>query len=296
MLTFREITLEDRNWAQVALKASDFRSCEYCFANNLAWHRGADTKVAEVDGFYLLCSFDTEDGAPHFVYPAGTGDLKKLVKEMEAFSNARNHPLVITGLTAETKAILESLFPEKFRYTLNRDGSDYLYDTKKFIALQGKKYHKKRNHLKQFSGYGAVFSPMTHEDFEECIAFAAGTYNEKGGYTDASSVVEQYAIHTFFSNFDALELSGGVLRVDGTLVAFSIGEPISKDTFGVHIEKADIRYHGAYTAIANAFAGHFAKEYPYLNREEDLGLPGLRQSKLSYYPVEILEKWTAIAR
>lgn len=78
---------------------------------------------------------------------------------------------------------------------------------------------------------------MTPDDFAECIAFAAESYNAKDGYTDASSVAEQYAIHTFFENFSALELKGGVLRVDGRLAAFSIGEPICSNVFGVHIER-----------------------------------------------------------
>ena len=97
----------------------------------------------------------------------------------------------------------------------------------------------------------------------------------------------------FFQNFEALELKGGLLRVDGELAAFSIGEPICSNTFGVHIEKADTRFHGAYPAMAQAFAAHFAMDYTYLNREEDLGIPGLRKSKLSYYPELLLEKWTA---
>ena len=106
-------------------------------------------------------------------------------------------------------------------------------------------------------------------------------------------MAEQYAIHTFFENFSALELKGGVLRVDGRLAAFSIGEPICSNVFGVHIEKADTRYHGAYPAMAREFAAHFAMDYTYLNREEDLGIAGLRKSKLSYYPELLLEKWTA---
>ena len=138
--------------------------------------------------------------------------------------------------------------------------------TADFVALAGKKYHKKRNHIAQFSKYGAVFSEITPNDFDECITFAAESYNAKDGYSDASSVAEQYAIHTFFQNFEALELKGGLLRVDGELAAFSIGEPICSNTFGVHIEKADTRFHGAYPAMAQAFAAHFAMDYTYLNR------------------------------
>ncbi|MFR4477626.1 MAG: phosphatidylglycerol lysyltransferase domain-containing protein, partial [Ruminococcus callidus] len=151
-----------------------------------------------------------------------------------------------------------------------------LYRTADFVALSGKKYHKKRNHIAQFARYAPVFSEMTPDDFAECIAFAAESYNAKDGYTDASSVAEQYAIHTFFENFSALELKGGVLRVDGELAAFSIGEPICSNTFGVQ-SKGGHRFHGAYPAMAQAFAAHFAMDYTYLNRERS-GHSGLRKS------------------
>lgn len=173
---------------------------------------------------------------------------------MAAYAAAMQKPLVITGLTQQSLPLLQAVFPEQFTLENDRDSADYLYRTADFVALSGKKYHKKRNHIAQFAKYAPVFSEMTPDDFAECIAFAAESYNAKDGYTDASSVAEQYAIHTFFENFSALELKGGVLRVDGRLAAFSIGEPICSNVFGVHIEKADTRYHGAYPAMAREFA------------------------------------------
>ena len=296
MLSFHELTLADRPWVQHALEQSQFMGCEYSFANNLAWRRAADSRIARLDDFYLICAFDTEDGAPHFTFPAGSGDLARAVRAMAEVAVALHQPLVIGGLTAQTLPRLEACFPGCFTLENQRDSADYLYDTREFIALSGKKYHKKRNHIAQFAKYGAVFSEMTPADFDECIAFAANSYNQRDGYTDASSVAEQFAIHTFFTNFAALGLKGGVLRIAGKLAAFSIGEPISRGVFGVHIEKADIQYHGAYPAMAQQFAAHFAQDYAYLNREEDLGIPGLRKSKLSYHPALLLEKWTATCR
>lgn len=159
------------------------------------------------------------------------------------------------------------------------------------ITLKGKRYHKKRNHLHQFQErYNWTFAPLTAADQDACIAFSAALYNEKKGYDDRSSIVEQFAIHTFFTHWDTLGLCGGVLRVDGKLVGFSIGEPLNRDTFVTHIEKADIAYQGSYTALTQAFTAQFAKDYRYINREEDLGIAGLRQAKASYYPVYLLEK------
>ena len=210
MLNFRQITLADRPWIQTALRQSDFMGCEYSFANNLAWCRGADSRICAFEGFYLICAFDTPDGTPHFSFPSGTGDLKQVIAAMAAYAAAMQKPLVITGLTQQSLPLLQAVFPEQFTLENDRDSADYLYRTADFVALSGKKYHKKRNHIAQFARYAPVFSEMTPDDFAECIAFAAESYNAKDGYTDASSVAEQYAIHTFFENFSALELKGGV--------------------------------------------------------------------------------------
>ena len=195
MLNFRQITLADRPWIQTALRQSDFMGCEYSFANNLAWCRGADSRICAFEGFYLICAFDTPDGTPHFSFPSGTGDLKQVIAAMAAYAAAMQKPLVITGLTQQSLPLLQAVFPEQFTLENDRDSADYLYRTADFVALSGKKYHKKRNHIAQFARYAPVFSEMTPDDFAECIAFAAESYNAKDGYTDASSVAEQYAIH-----------------------------------------------------------------------------------------------------
>ena len=101
-----------------------------------------------------------------------------------------------------------------------------------------------------------------------------------------------YALH----HFDSLGLIGGGLRVDNEIIAFSFGAPINHNTFGVHVEKADVNFDGAYTVINQEFASHLPEQYTYVNREEDLGIPGLRQAKLSYQPTILLEKSAAIKK
>ncbi|MFQ9094515.1 MAG: phosphatidylglycerol lysyltransferase domain-containing protein [Ruminococcus sp.] len=235
MLNFRKITLADRSWIQEALKQSDFMGCEYSFANNLAWCRAADSQICQYENFYLTCSFDTEDGAPHFSYPCGSGDLRKAILAMADFAAERQKPLVIFGLTSQTLPEIQALFPGVFTLENNRD--DAIISTAPPISWRspGKSITKAKPHRPVFQIRGCFFE-ITPNDFDECITFAAES-NAKGGYSDASSVAEQYAIHTFFQNFEALELKGGLLRVDGELAAFSIGEPICSNTFGVHIER-----------------------------------------------------------
>ena len=116
MLTFRDITLEDRPWICRALRQSDFPGCEYSFANNLAWCRAASSRIAQAGGFYLICAFDTPDGAPHFSFPAGAGDYVSVFRELAAFAASMGQPLVITGVTTEMRPVLEQLFPEAFSW------------------------------------------------------------------------------------------------------------------------------------------------------------------------------------
>lgn len=295
MLHFRDITFHDKTWIQTALSQSGFIGCEYSFANNLAWHRAANSRIAQLEGFYLIAAFDTPDGVPCFSFPAGKGDYQKLLAAMAEFAAQQHFPLVISGITTQSRPLLEQAAPpDCFTWQDDRDGWDYIYHTQDIIHYPGKKFHQKRNHVNRFAAYHGEFSEITEQDFDECIAFAAKSYNEKDGYTERSSVVEQYAIHTYFSHFRELGLSGGLIRINGQLAAFSIGEPLNQETFCVHIEKADTRFHGAFPAIAQQFAAHFAAAYPYLNREEDLGIQGLRKSKLSYHPAFLLEKQTAV--
>lgn len=292
MLTFRTITLADQMWITRALRQSDFSGCEYCFANNLAWYRASDSRIAQFQDFYIIAAFDTEDGIPNVTFPSGQGDWDALFAELQETFCQDGKPLRFCGVTAETAAFLQERFPDAV-WKPERDAFDYIYRTEDLISLKGKRYHKKRNHLNQFrSRYAWTFSELTVADMDECIAFSASVYNQKDGYDSRSSVVEQFAIHTYFTNFAALGLCGGVLRVDGKLAGFSIGEPLNRNTFVTHIEKADISFQGAYTALTQAFTERFASGYEYINREEDLGLEGLRQAKLSYYPAYLLEKGT----
>lgn len=114
------------------------------------------------------------------------------------------------------------------------------------------------------------------------------------GYVENENIKnERRALTYALRHYEELELSGAIIRVKGKVVAFTFGAPINQDTFGVHFEKADIHIDGAYNIINQEFAIHLPEQYTYLNREEDLGIPGLRQAKQSYHPVILLEKCVA---
>ena len=293
MLEFRDIDIKDKDKINKALRISDLRGCEYSFANNMAWKRLGDSKIAFYKDFYLCAAF--MGGQPRFVFPSGCGDYRELFSEMKEFSESMGSPLIITGVTNEQLAMLDELFPQQFAYTADRDGWDYIYNSHDLIGLKGRKYHGKRNHLAAFNKSGAEFSVMSEKDFDDCITFGAVTYNNKVEVSDHSMVAEQYAINTYFNYFHELGLKGGVIRCDGQVTAFTIGEGLNSDTFCIHIEKADTHYNnGIYAGINNCFAKAAAADYKYINREEDMGIDGLRQANLSYHPAFLLEKHEVI--
>ena len=292
MLEFRNILLSDKEAVTAALKHSDFMGCEYSFANNLAWCRLSDSRICFYKDFYLVCAFGNEDGIPVFTFPSGNGNYIEILNEMKNFSETLGFPLRIAGVTCDTMKILDSLFPGKFTKSLDRDSSDYIYLRSDLAELPGRKFHQKRNHLARFNRTNSVFSLITEKDFDDCIRFITQKYNSDSSYKNHSSVAEQYAVNTYFSYFSELGLIGGIIRTDGEISAVTIGEPLNSRTFCVHIEKADRNCDGIYAGINNCFVKSCTKGFEYINREEDLGIEGLRKAKLSYHPAFLLKKYT----
>lgn len=226
--------------------------------------------------------------------PVGNGDLKKVLEDMIEDAGQEGERFCMLGVCAGMRADLEAIMPGKFHFEADRDYADYLYLRTDLSTLAGKKFQAKRNHLNKFRRtYNYEYVPLTPDRIRECLDLEAewckvnncdqheGTGNERRALI--------YALH----NFEALSLTGGILHVDGKIVAFTFGMPINQDTFGVHVEKADTSIDGAYAMINYEFANHIPEQYIYVNREEDLGIEGLRKAKLSYQPTIILEKYMA---
>ena len=289
MLEFKTIELSDRPWVTELLKMSDFRGCEYTFSNNLAWYRLYESQICRYKDFYISRSMKY---GMRFTFPAGSGDYGDLFRTLKKEAESQGCPLVVGSVTDENLKLFEELFEGQYEVSCDEADFDYIYEAEKLRTLSGKKYHQKRNHLARFYENNWEYSDMTEKDFDECIEFAVNSYNLNQAYDDESSVTEQFAINTFMNYFDELELKGGVIRVDGKVEGFTIGDGINSDTFDIHIEKANASIQGAYAAINNEFAKSATEGYTYINREEDLGLEGLRKSKHSYHPVFLLRKNT----
>lgn len=159
------------------------------------------------------------------------------------------------------------------------------------MTLKGRHFHAKRNYLNYFtSQYDFEYVTVKSDMMEECLR----VYRD---WLDEKTVIEPYAldemeaIKTIVENMDALGVRGGGIRIGGRLAAFSLGERMRRDTALIHIEKADGDIRGLFTAINQQFVEHEWQDSLYINREEDMGLEGLRKAKLSYHPVRMVEKY-----
>lgn len=291
MVNFKSIELSDRDWINEQLKKSDFKSCDYSFANNFIWQKPYKVRYADINGFYCLRN------AYSYTYPAGSGDIKPVIEELINDSAERGDKFILRGITSESKTELERIFPDKFDFSLNRADSDYIYSAEKLITLSGRKLHGKRNHIARFKDkFDWVYEEITPENMGECRDMCREWYKIYSPEKDESINEEAMAVSAAFDNYASLALKGGLIRADGRVVAFTVGEPLSSDTFVMHIEKAYADIQGAYPIINQQFAEHNFEGFTYVNREEDMGDEGLRKAKSSYYPEIILDKYTAVLK
>lgn len=289
MITFKNITLEDKGTITKYTMKSSRRNCDLSFANLCSWRFLYNTQFAEAEGFLLLKFW--EKGKLAYMMPVGEGDLKKVIAMLIEDAHAEKGKFCMLGVCTEMKKELEDIMPGRFSFFCDRNYADYIYLRDDLAMLTGKKYQPKRNHINKFKKvYDYQYMPITPDLVEECIRLEAEwcKVNNCNQYEGTGN--ERQAISYAMANFGALGLTGGALCVDNKIVAFTYGMPINDQTFGVHAEKADTTLEGTYAMINNEFVKHIPEQYIYINREEDLGIEGLRKAKLSYHPVTVLEK------
>jgi hypothetical protein len=231
------------------------------------------------------------------MFPIGTGDIKEVIQLLEEDSFLHGNPLCMMGLSTEVLTELDTLFPEQFRWFPERDYFDYIYYREDLVELKGKKYQSKRNHINKFKKeYEYEFVPITKDIVPLCLTMAEKWCKENDCKDNESLLNEKRSMKDALEHLDELGGMGGALFVGRQIVAFTYGSPINHDTYGVHVEKADTHIDGAYSIINQSFASMIPEQYTYINREEDLGIEGLRKAKMSYNPIFLLKKHVAVKK
>ena len=293
MISFKDITLADKDTITSFTMKSDRRNCDLSFSNLCSWRFLYDTKFAVVDNFLVFKFWAGEQLA--YMMPIGTGDLKAILRKLIEDADKEKRFFCMLGVCSNMRVDLETTLPSQFVFTEDRDYADYIYLKSDLSTLKGKKFQSKRNHINRFRNTypDYEYTPITPDRIQECLDLEAewckvnNCDQQEGTGNERRALI--YALH----NFEALGLTGGILHVNSKIVAFTFGMPINHETFGVHVEKADTNIEGAYAMINYEFANRIPEQYIYINREEDLGIEGLRKAKLSYQPVTILEKYMA---
>ena len=291
-MALKKIELENRELLNSYLDLKEDKSCDMVFANIFLWSRKYKVKYEIVKDCLVFGEEGRKDICRSF--PFGTKENKResvlhfmkqaVEKDTEWFFN----------LTTESDfALLEEWFPGCFSIEYNRDRADYVYEAEKLAALSGKKYHKKKNHVNKFKSLYPDWSyeHISDDNIEDCFQMAMKWRHLNGCEEDEDKRDEMCVTMNALRLMKELGLTGGLIRVDGEVVAFAIGEELRKDMFCVHIEKALTEYQGAYAMINQQMVIHEIEgRYRYVNREEDTGSEGLRKAKESYRPVFMVNK------
>ena len=289
MLEFHPLTIADREAVQAVTLHAGRRNCNYTFANLVGWHFWFHTEVCVLAKAVIL-RFNLNGKRAYMVCSAAElpGTL------IEALLADNGGELTIIGLEDSQVTALEIQNNEfKIEADPRRNQYDYIYRRADLAALQGGLFKAKRNHVNRFCAEHPDFEyhALTPELFDECRHITSVWREEK----EVSETIdaERRVMETVFTHWEELEMLGGCIFVDGRMVAFTYGSAVTTDTFDVCVEKADRNIEGAFAIINQQFAEHMPEQYIYMNREEDMGLPGLRKAKLSYHP-EILLTYNAL--
>ncbi len=293
MIEFKPFSIADKALITSYTLNSGRRNCDLSFSNLCSWQFLYHTEYSLLNGF-LLMKFQAE-GKTVYMMPIGEGDLEDTIEQMIEYSKSYSHQFCMLGISSYMKDDLENAMPGRFHFTSDRDYADYIYLRSDLATLKGKKYQSKRNHINRFRNTypNHRYEPITPDNIAQCIEFEEKWCRANRCDENKSTCNERKALNFAMNHFEELGLMGGILYVDDMMVAFTFGMPINQTEFGVNAEKADANIDGAYTMINYEFANRIPEQYTYINREEDLGVEGLRKAKLSYHPDILLEKYMA---
>ena len=294
-LSFKTVTLCDKAWVDPIVRAENSPSADYNFGNIYIWDKHYRQLICRFEDRMITKLRYGEERA--FVFPIGSGPLRPALEVLLAFCRDRGYPLLLRGVTEKHRGQLEDLFPGKFRFFLEEDYSDYIYEAEKLATYSGKALHGKKNHCNRFEAeHDWDFVPLTRELIPACLDMLDVWTEENADRLESGISKEHDAIIRAFAAYEKLGLEGGVLRSGGKILGFSVGEMTGTETFDVHFEKAEININGAYPMVCRELTRQVMAAHPelrYINREEDMGLESLRKSKLSYKPEFLLKKYLA---
>lgn len=289
---------EDEDWINSCIAVSGTMASDASFANIYLLRNKYSTKISRYKDF-IIRKYSGKGARCGYTFPLGKGDVAKALAEIEKDAKECGERLQFAFVTEEQKEVLENAMPARFCYSSDAGDSDYIYLRSELALLSGKAFHKKKNH---FSKFVRTYPDYKYYEIGACNIYDAqkvadAWYYEHLQDEDASQLAEYKAIKEALENFEELGLIGGIIYVNDSPCAMTIASKINENTVDVHFEKAVGEYalNGGYAAINKLFSEKL-DGVTWLNREEDIGIEGLRKAKLSYRPKIMLKKYSAVEK
>lgn len=304
-----EITIESKDFLQPYLQGIEYKTSGLSFSSLYMWREINQISWKQIGEFVCVAGVSNleEDKLEHFLFAplTKTGEydpvkLKETLLEAQNIFEKRGEPFTIMLLPFHLIDVIESALPGQFKFVPDRPNFDYVYKTQDLIELKGRDYHAKKNHLNYFiNNFQYEYVTLTSDMAGEAMRFIQD-FNKRKNLEDKHErellEMEEQAMEDVFKNLEKVGYLAGAILIDGKIEALSIGGYLGKKTVTVHVEKANTEFRGLYQAINNEFCKHVATHVKLINREEDMGIAGLRKAKLSYKPVKLIEKHTAILK
>lgn len=287
---FKEINLEDKPLFDHLFMQFPPVISEFTFTNLFIWRQAYQIKISRFQNF--LCILSDRKENPFFFPPIGEGDMVECCQSLLKYLKEKGNPpqmarvpeTMVTQMDWETRGI---------KVELDRNQCDYVYLTQDLLELKGRKYHRKRNHIKQFQEkYPYRYISLTSEWIPQCLELQTDWCDLRHCEASPGLLSESHAIKEAFTHFEALGVKGGAILIQGKVEAFTLGDLLNPETAVIHIEKANPAFEGLYPTIHQAFLEHQWSGTTYVNREQDLGEEGLRKAKESYFPHHLVNKYT----
>lgn len=296
-MQFLPINIYSKDIVKSFFDMQRIEASDMLFGNLYIWHFSRDISYAILNDCLVIKTKFPNEKYPFIFYPLGLGDRQKTIKDVMDYFLSNNMKFAIKSLEPYQKYELEKNMPNIFDISPNRDRFDYIYNVSDLINLNGRKLHSKKNHLNKFLNlypnfvYERIDSSNAIDVFESYVEW----FNKNPNITDGLRN-EFVGIESTLRNFNLLDMKGGVIKIDNKIAAFTLGEQINSNSVVIHIEKANTFYEGIYQAINQQFLCNDWNEMEFVNREEDLGIEGLRRAKMTYNPIRFVEKFEAVLK
>lgn len=293
---FKSLQITDYDMVHKCVN-NGYNNSESSFSTMYMWQHYASVKY-HIENEILYSLFLKDNGEYSCFMPYGKNrNSIEVVNKIYDLLSKLNSPVEINLCTDDFIDFLTYSNKYNVKVAECRNSFDYVYKTQDLINLSGRKYHSKKNHINSFKKkYEYEYCAYDVSMKADCLCFCENVLKQHYELNKNALQTEFHSIEKTFEHLDDMNLKCGLLILDNNIIALTVGERLNKDCALIHIEKADYKYRGAYSVINNLFLRNEFSDTKFVNREEDMGIEGLRVAKLSYHPCEMIKKYKVILR